>query len=161
MAGYRYSKEHKVGAGGPRSPCGGISHPPRTPQGIPRLMRPLGALSPRDWSAGRLTLTGIEPVPAEATTSPLHRDQGDFGPPWTHRAGGRSRPLATRDQDFRVLDHDRRFGAGCDREGDVGSPSGHPSTRRGGSPPGPRAARRERRGTSEARAGAPSPANEL
>ena len=62
-----------------------------------------------------LALTGIEPVPADATLSPLHCDQGDFGSPWTHRAGGRSRPLATRDQDFRVLDHDRRFGAGFDR----------------------------------------------
>ena len=68
MAGYRYSKEYKVCAVVPRSPCGGISHPPRTPQGIPRLMRPFGGRSPRDWSAGRWTLTGIEPVPAEATT---------------------------------------------------------------------------------------------
>ena len=81
-----------------------------------------------------LALTGIEPVPADATSSPLHRDAGRLRLSLDPSSRGRSRPLATRDQDFRVLDHDRRFGAGFDRREMSALPSGHPSTRADDSP---------------------------
>ena len=53
-----------------------------------------------------------------------------------------SRPLATRDQDFRVLDHDRRFGAGFDRREMSALPPDTHRPGRAASPPGPPAGRR-------------------
>src|SRR5262249_14198055 len=100
-----------------------------------------------------LALMGIEPVPADATLSPLHRDAGRLRLSLDPSSRGPSRPLATRDQDFRVLDHDRRFGAGFDRREMSALPSGHPSTRAGDEPPWTPVCG-GRRGTVEARAGA-------
>src|SRR5205814_4666425 len=128
------SRKSPDSGAGMTSPPTHQNRPPRI--SIPDSAQHKSALEPLFGSAvakglvsRTLALTGIEPVPAECNGSPLHRDAGRLRLSLDPSSRGISLPLATRDQDFRVLDHDRCFGTGVDRREMSALPSGHPSTR--------------------------------